>query len=505
MKKLTWLLVAFLISHQQSFSQDLVKVTGGAIFSTLNGATLYVAGGIILDNTSNLTNDGTIIIDRTIAGAADFTDNNVASHAYGSGTFTFKGIGMQSITGVNRFGHINVNNTGLNLGSDIDADNWHLQAGRVSTGNFLAIVHSSAPSALDADALNPGFSLSWIDGKLRRYIAPSTVNGYVFPVGNAARVYAAGLNGLSSDPITGVSYITASFGPKPGTDVGLNAVESGTTFAAINTAGVWHLVPDVNPASGKFDLDLSLPGFADLTDNSFAILRRPDLSSNASEWSGPLASQLPVAGAPGRMAGDGFARRNRIGTFGQFGIGTALRALPLELVSFTGTRKEKTVLLEWTTVNEQNTDHFELLRGNAPGSMQQIHTTAAAGFTSDTRNYAYTDPVPLPGMNYYQLRMIDRDGRFTMSGFVKVKFDEVQSITIYPNPVTGKDIFVQYTGDHITQVKLITLDGKQVSCSMATTSPGSLRVAMSGQVASGTYALQLIANSITTTRLVVIR
>ena len=74
-------------------AQDILHATAGSITAVQNGAILYVAGGLTLDNTSTLNNAGIIIIARTAAPAADFTDNTPALHNYGNGKFIFTGPG----------------------------------------------------------------------------------------------------------------------------------------------------------------------------------------------------------------------------------------------------------------------------------------------------------------------------------------------------------------------------------------------------------------------------
>ena len=45
------------------------------------------------------------------------------------------------------------------------------------------------------------------------------------------------MDNLMASPLTGVNYVTASFGTKPGNDAGLNVAENGTPYTGVNDAG----------------------------------------------------------------------------------------------------------------------------------------------------------------------------------------------------------------------------------------------------------------------------
>ncbi len=492
MKKIILLIIILPAITAVSFAQDVLFAGNGAVITVQNGATLFANGGINLQNNSSLNNAGTITIARTAATTADFTDNSSTAYNYGIGQFVFTGSGgTQSANSINQFGRIQVDNTGLNLLSNINASTWILKSGKINTSAFIAIANSTAANAVQADITNIGFANSWINGNLTRYISPATVNNYQFPVGDATKVNLAEMDNLLAIPLTGVNYITASFGPKPGNDIGLNVSELGTAYMAINNGGVWHLSPDANPASGVYDLKLFFNGFTGLADNAFGILRRPDASANAIDWIVPVGSVLPAAGTLGRTVAGTYARRNNISTFSQLGIGTSSAPLPLQLISFTATKKDKTVLLQWITNNEINTSHFELYRSEASGSMQYLGQVAAAGNSAGSNAYNYTDSKPLRGLNFYQLKMIDKNGNYKLSQVEKINFDESSALNVYPNPVTGNILFVDNGGRTIKEIKLIAIDGKQLACRFTTQSSYLLKVELPVTLAKGTYILQL--------------
>jgi hypothetical protein len=91
--------------------------------------------------------------------------------------------------------------------------------------------------------------------------------------------------------------------------------------------------------------------------------------------------------------------------------------LPIYLGSFGGMQMGSVVDLGWTTVFEQDASHFVVERnGVILGPVNtKIGTVAAAGNSSSTLYYTYTDNYPLNGTNSYRLRMVDLNGTFRFS------------------------------------------------------------------------------------------
>lgn len=119
------------------------------------------------------------------------------------------------------------------------------------------------------------------------------------------------------------------------------------------------------------------------------------------------------------------------------GARTINGTLPLTLISFTGNQlNRKSVQLQWVTATEINTEDFEVEWGKGGPNFTKIAVVPAAGNSSQNKHYNYIHSLPADGNNYYRLKMIDIDGRFTYSPVVKVKItNNIKAITAYPNPV----------------------------------------------------------------------
>ena len=91
-----------------------------------------------------------------------------------------------------------------------------------------------------------------------------------------------------------------------------------------------------------------------------------------------------------------------------------LTSLPVSLTSFTGTNAGDYVKLNWNTVSEHQNSHFDILRSADGKIFHSIATVKGNGTSNQQHTYSYTDFSPLTGINYYQLKQVDIDGRETV-------------------------------------------------------------------------------------------
>src|SRR5439155_13956602 len=318
MKKLL-ILFFFLIIVLGCLAQEVLHLKNGSTVMVQNGVELTLQGGITMDNGSSLINNGTVRVkNNSVANISDWIDNSAAGALSGNGWVIFNSTNLQNFFGSTNFYAVQINDGGLTLNNNFPVSNLlNLITGKINTGNYYVFLGNNDAASILNDATNTGYAHSWINGKFRRLITGNTSN-YDFPIGNTTR---CNLLQFLNNNIAGTNYLTASFGPKPGTDAGLNVIENAASYTGINNGGVWYLAADAEPSSGNYALQLFLNGFTGLTDNQFGILRRPDASTNAADWKVPAGSALEATYGLGRKLSDGFARRINISDFSQLGIG----------------------------------------------------------------------------------------------------------------------------------------------------------------------------------------
>lgn len=299
----------------------------GATITIQSGVEVNLQGGITFDNGGRLTNNGTLRLkNNLIANISDWKDNSLAGALNGNGIVIFNSTNNQNFSGATNFYSVYINTFGLNLNNNFSVSNLlNLISGKINTNTFYVFLNNNGTASLQSDASNTAYVNSWINGNFRRLITSNT-STYDFPVGGSAR---CNLLQFLNNNVSGTNYLTAAFGPKPGTDAGLSASEKGSVYTAINSGGVWYLTPDAEPSSGNYALQLYFKGFTGLADNQFGILRRADASSNAADWKVPPGSSLEPFNGPGRKVSDGFARRINISDFSQLAIGT-LSTIPCD-------------------------------------------------------------------------------------------------------------------------------------------------------------------------------
>lgn len=379
---------------------------------------------------------------------------------------TFEGTSTQTLT-AGTFGSVVVNNAaGLTLTTDASTSGTLvLTAGNVMTGSNKW-VHSNG----SATSLSGYSASSYVVGNLRRTITSNTAATYAFPVGTASRyaLYELVDHNLLG---TGFSTIDARFGPKPGTDTNLNYREAGysTPYRAVNSAGVWTLTPSAQPSAGTYDAKVSLLPFSALTDNYFAILKRPDASSDAADWTGGGGTLNPDGGA-GRLLANGYALRLGLNSFSQFGLGQTEEAspLPVTLTSFKATASGTCgARLDWATASEVKSDRFEVERSTDGRSFVKITARATQNSASGS-TYGYTDPHPGDGLNYYRLKLVDLDQTSTYSpvATLTVACGAASTVRLVPNPATSS---VRLLGLHAGQtLQVYGSDGRLVYTGPAT-------------------------------------
>ncbi|WP_460547292.1 ice-binding family protein [Hymenobacter daeguensis] len=111
--------------------------------------------------------------------------------------------------------------------------------------------------------------------------------------------------------------------------------------------------------------------------------------------------------------------------------------LPVTLVSFSATRQERRVLVQWTTASEKNSQSFAVeWSPTGTTGWETLATQAAAGTSTSARSYQAVDERPGTGVRYYRLRSIDLDGTSVLSSLRAVTLNGVPALAeLFPNPV----------------------------------------------------------------------
>lgn len=136
-------------------------------------------------------------------------------------------------------------------------------------------------------------------------------------------------------------------------------------------------------------------------------------------------------------------------------------ALPLQRLHFAATGKGNEVLLQWTTTGEVNTAYFEVQHSAGGIQWNKTGTVTAKGYTSFEQQYNFKHAAPATGINYYRLKLVDKDGKFSWSSVCTVNFSGEAQILVYPNPFT-KSVMLKGV-NNLQKVQLFTIAGIDVT------------------------------------------
>ncbi len=164
--------------------------------------------------------------------------------------------------------------------------------------------------------------------------------------------------------------------------------------------------------------------------------------------------------------------------------------LPIQLVNFTATNVlNQYVSLSWQTSMEENNDHFDVERSTDGSNYVKITTVKAVGNSSTLQSYAAVDNTPANGINFYKLKQVDIDNRYSYSPVVTVRFGAGIGPVIYPNPVISS--FNAVAGsDPILEMVLYNLQGKAVVFVLGNNN-GDQNMVNISNLASGIYILKV--------------
>ena len=178
----------------------------------------------------------------------------------------------------------------------------------------------------------------------------------------------------------------------------------------------------------------------------------------------------------------------------------SLFPLPITLLNFSGEVNGKQNLLYWTTATEQNNTGFEVQRsidGNNFSKIGFVNTKAVNGNSNSNFNYDFTDNDYSATTNYYRLKQIDKDGKFSYSNIVVLKDDNLIATglaAIYPNPAKNiLNVKIASPGNSKTTLLITDINGKSLIKKVTNVGNGESIVQLDISVLSaGTYYLKLI-------------
>ncbi|MBL7817011.1 MAG: T9SS type A sorting domain-containing protein [Saprospiraceae bacterium] len=267
---------------------------------------------------------------------------------------------------------------------------------------------------------------------------------------------------------------------------------SGTSDFTVKVSTTINPVANLNTAN-------ALPRQWDITSTSAGANLEFDPDPSAGTQTNPkvINQYLSSAWTPSSAAAgvnQGYPYAADFTSFSSFVVGTT-SAIPVELVSFSATAKDKSNLITWTTATERNVSHFLIERStNGHTGWEKLTDTQAKGYSQGQINYSVSDETPL-SISYYRLVTIDFDGTEQISKTVAVNraLKTLKINKVSPQPISDETMTLDFQsngGD--VQVLLNDMTGKQILSSKITTYAGQNIVSIPlSNMAKGVYFVTL--------------
>jgi len=181
-------------------------------------------------------------------------------------------------------------------------------------------------------------------------------------------------------------------------------------------------------------------------------------------------------------------------------------ALPVTIFGIKAYAKESGVQLEWSVGTEENVASYIVEKAINARDFATVATVAAKNVSS----YSTYDATPVAGVNYYRIKVLDKDGSFKYSSVLPVNISKTKAeIVIAPNPVKGGQLNLQIGGLEKGNYSLRLYNdlGQEVFNSQLSTTGGSLSQSFTlpSTVKAGMYNLQLTGGDVKISKRVIVQ
>ena len=221
----------------------------------------------------------------------------------------------------------------------------------------------------------------------------------------------------------------------------------------------------------------------------------------------PATPNGRTLGATGRQYGTiaVAARTNLTGTKGWIITGDAPSGtacgviLPVTWLYVNGQLKNNTAIIKWATASEANTKNFEVEHSTNGINFNKVGARDAAGNSNSSTQNEFIHPSPLSGRNYYRIKQIDIDGRFSYSSVILIQRTDGKNIlTIFPNP--AKDVITISLNKSVAKTTLQIYNPQGQLVMQRVIAAGVLSQSLDiSLLPQGMYLIQLLADGETTT------
>jgi len=438
------IIICVLAFARISFAQKagLYNNQGGLFIAA--GTQVLINGNFINEAGSSLKNSGELTISGNLT-------NKATMAASEGGNLLLVGNSTQTIAGIlTGWANLTVNNPAgilstapLKVNGQVDFMSGILT--NMDPANAIIFANTASVSGVF-----PPSDASHVDG----YVIKEGEGTFTFPVGDDQTYQPVAVD--LSENAQGIiaKYEVGSAGEGPFTGLG----SGGTPLLTYNPFEYWTLRP-LTSATGSVTVfwdnykNIGIANVADLTVAHFTN------NSWQNEGANNTAGGVTV----------GSVTSNVISSWSPFTLGSINIAspLPVGMIQFTGKITDNQAQLSWQVADLTNFSHFEIERSIDAIHYEKIGTVQYVVEPKAQLNYQFTDKAVLApsGMRYYRLRLLDKNGSYSLSKVVSLNFNDSSplQVIVYPNP--SKDKFtlkIDGAGTIAIDMVITSVDGRQV-------------------------------------------
>ncbi len=177
-------------------------------------------------------------------------------------------------------------------------------------------------------------------------------------------------------------------------------------------------------------------------------------------------------------------------------IFTLTTPLPVSFTSIKAFQQNAAIAVDWKVTSQTNLLNYEIEKATDGATFSKAAMQAVIGAEGSDASYSWLDMNPVTGDNYYRIRSIGAAGEIKYSNTVSVKVAKNNAaINIYPNPVTGKTINLQFINmdKGYYSLKLVNILGQVMFTQQFSHNGGNVikSIALGSNFASGNYRMEI--------------
>lgn len=201
-------------------------------------------------------------------------------------------------------------------------------------------------------------------------------------------------------------------------------------------------------------------------------------------------------GRKDKSSSENYVALDKISSFHQYGLGPA-GVLPLQWGPLTVKCNNGSAEISWTTLQEENVQHFIVQQSTNGSNWNNLTTVAATGSSSVPVTYAYNQNN-VTGQQQYRIMSVDIDGSKSYSSIKSLQAcNAANGYRLHPVPAINV-IYITFNQQEKSDVilSIIGLDGKTLIKKQFNALAGEQTLPVDiSRLANGTYYVQVTAGN----------